>query len=281
MTEPKEELRSKVKDWLKKSGYPLEMYAYKKLLEFGFYCEKSPLYTDVESGDEREIDIVAEQSFGASSDSHDFAIHLLVECKKTKQPLVVLSSGPEKSSVRVEVISARTISQEFNNATILAEAAIDLKLISSDPCLPFSQVVRSGYSIVQALKESDEVVHKALFGLAKAEHYYESQHEELFLACITNDVKRHMPVAFPISVLVVDAPIFDAYLDGEELKIEESEWSSVTFNLPWTPRPTSDRRANIQVVRRNMLPIFLEELTKFGNWFGTSEYIRECAKKLV
>lgn len=278
MSDKPTDLRHKVQAWLTSSGYPLEMYSHKKLLQYGFICEKSPLYTDVESGAKREIDILGEKSYGTGSKQHGFVINLLVECKKSKYPLVVLSSGPELSSVREEIYGARTWPAGPSNASVLANAGFELKISSNDDTLPFSRQVYPGYSMVQALKDSDEVVHKAMFGLAKAEHYFERQHEELFAISIADKDNLHILVGLYISVLVVEAPLFNAYLDGTKVSVEETNWASVTLNLPWTPRPDSERQANIQIVTRDFLEVFLRELEVFGKWFGESDAIRQCAK---
>lgn len=272
------QLSSKVAAWLSSSGYPLEMYAHQKLAQNGFHCEKSPLYTDVETNVEREIDVFAEGGFGKPSDHHSFVINLLVECKKSKHPLVVLSTAGEISNSRKEIFDAHVWPEKLKNASILAAAGHELDVYSDDDALPLSTVVRSGYSMVQALKDSDEVVHKALFGLAKAEHYFEAQFEDLFEASLKNKESVHLLIGLFVSVLLVDAPLFNAYLQNGEVKVEQTNRASVTMNLPWISRPQSERRANIQVVTRDSFGEFLDEVAAFGNWFGEANSIRNAAK---
>lgn len=265
-------LESKIYNWLTKSGYPLELFSYESLRQYGYICEKSPLYTDIESKQEREIDISAEKTVG-DSESHNLTVNLLVECKKSEKPIVVLSSGPDMNCVRREVFSARVCPSEFCNAQVLANIGFKLKVFSDDYSLPFSTKVHPGYSVLQAFKNSDELFHRTLYGLAKAEHYYEELHEKYFESSVKDKKASFLPVTLHLSLLVVDASLFNAYLDEGKLKVKKSNWASVTLNLPWTPRPESERRANIQIVTKDELVNFLKELDIFIGWINESGII--------
>ena len=52
-------MEAKIKEWLEKTGYPLELYVHEKLVKRKYICEKSSLYSDIESGTKREIDLAA------------------------------------------------------------------------------------------------------------------------------------------------------------------------------------------------------------------------------
>ena len=276
MTDSSDDLKQEIREWLIKSGYPLELFAYERLAEAGFFCEKSALYTDIESAAEREVDIVAERAYG-----DHFALELLVECKKSEKPLVVLASGPEESFARCEIYGARVYPSAFSNAAVLAELGHERGILSNYATLPFSKKLRSGYSLVQAFKNSDELFHRTLYGLAKAEHYFEKQHEDLFQACASDKNDKALPIVLHIALLVVDALLFNVFLDKGRLEIEEADWASTTLNLPWIQRPQSDRRGNIQILTKERLAKFLDELDAFARWLGNSEMIETVIKRLA
>jgi hypothetical protein len=278
--DPKPDLKSKISKWLAKSGYPLELFAYERMISAGYVCNKSALYTDPQSSIEREIDIFGEQSFQRTG-QNTFTVQLLVECKKSKRPMLVLGSEPAKAPVRSTIFGARVVPSDFNNAQVLAEIAHERKIFSEDDFTPpFSELVRDGYSVVQAFVDSDRHFHRTLYGLAKAEHYFEEEHERLFQRMVEDQANCELFVAIQVCLLVVDAPLFNIYLENGRLEIEETKWTSVTMNLPWTPRPTSERRSNIQIVTKERLAAFLVQMESFAYWLSESAAYTNARHKL-
>ncbi len=81
-------LSVKVQEWLEKQGYPLEMTVASKLARVDLDVTQSSYYDDPETGDPREIDVVAE--FALPSDTRSIIFRLLfpIECKKSSSPWV-------------------------------------------------------------------------------------------------------------------------------------------------------------------------------------------------
>jgi hypothetical protein len=90
------ELENKIRDWLEKQGYPLEMMVARALQEIDAGISQSPYYIDPETEKPREIDVVArwmktEKNAGGFL---KFELFLFIECKsQQKGPWIVFSNG--------------------------------------------------------------------------------------------------------------------------------------------------------------------------------------------
>ena len=84
----KKPLKDKVEEWLSNQGYPLEMEVAAALQKHKFDVRQSHYYRDFQTGDHREIDILA-----IKSDLLGYAeIAFIIECKTTKYPWVLFTS---------------------------------------------------------------------------------------------------------------------------------------------------------------------------------------------
>ncbi|MFN3581963.1 MAG: hypothetical protein ACK4VV_15990, partial [Pseudomonas sp.] len=86
-------MEQKIKGWLEKNGYPLEMRVSRNLAIRGFGVTQSQYYEDHDSGKLREIDVVARlydfvepKSYVAIAELETFSV---IECKSTSNPWVV------------------------------------------------------------------------------------------------------------------------------------------------------------------------------------------------
>jgi hypothetical protein len=81
--------RSKVHEWLEKTGFPLEMSAAAAFRRAGFFVRQSSTYPDPQTEKGREIDVLASDSDFLG----DFETSFVIECKASKKPWVVLRSA--------------------------------------------------------------------------------------------------------------------------------------------------------------------------------------------
>src|SRR5687768_5081574 len=88
-----DELGRQVIEWLKASGYPLEMHVGRVFRRMEVPVWQSPLYEDPKTGEPREIDVVAT---GAVHLEHWVVrLQFVVECKSSKEaPWVVFGGDP-------------------------------------------------------------------------------------------------------------------------------------------------------------------------------------------
>ena len=81
-------LKNKVLDWIKKTGFPLEMEAASAFRSAGFGVRQSFTYTDPQSEKGREIDVLAQDPDWMGV----IEISFVLECKASSKPWVVLTS---------------------------------------------------------------------------------------------------------------------------------------------------------------------------------------------
>jgi hypothetical protein len=80
----------KVTEWLSTTGFPLEHTTARVLEKAGFTTDQGRLYVDVESAIRREVDVLA-RTTGPEDLLGDLVVRLIVECKFSAKPWVVLT----------------------------------------------------------------------------------------------------------------------------------------------------------------------------------------------
>lgn len=160
MTE-KDDLRAKVTKWLSEQGYPLEMRVASLLQKVGFRIVQSEYFSDPDTGDSRELDVVAYKQ----KEVHNvlFRISLLIECKRsTDKPWLLFTS--DKTHLAGP---ARVVQRAANSLgkRILHEVC----RISDVQNLPiFSLPQRPAYGVTQALTTGKDVCYSAVTSVSKA-----------------------------------------------------------------------------------------------------------------
>lgn len=268
-----------IKDWLSKTGYPLEMFVHKTVLSKSYLCEKSPIYSDAELGVAREIDLAAFHH-GMCTDEYSYSIQLIFECKKSEKPLLVLSEFSSLAERYENFFGDDSISNDGPAAGFLGYS--NLKNLSHEQRLEsigrFSEIIYSGYSVIPTFSKSDENIYKGIMGLASATEAYRNKYYEFFQS-IRNEKTFHMtdrnPFQLLMPILVVDAKLYNAYLtDAGETNIEETDWASISIRLPWMLGKDGDERlCNIQIVRKDALGSFLDAVGQLHKYISKPEIV--------
>jgi len=264
-------MKEKIKSWLEKTGYPLELHVHHAVLASGYVCEKSQLYSDISTGNAREIDLVAYLNTDHKGKDFFYEVQLVVECKKSEKPLVILSSDGETKE-RYEHYFGTEVIGDFklgNGATYFNLHKLP-ESVRKEKIGRFSEAVRAGYSIISSFAQSDENIYKGVMGLATASEYYRKQYIELA------ESEQNEPwFRMQLPILAVDAPLFVAYLNEVgDLSIEETNWASLLVRMPWTmDRQDQDRLCNVQVVRKEYFNDFLSEIAKFHRYLIDSDSV--------
>lgn len=277
-------MEAKIKEWLEKTGYPLELYVHEKLVKRKYICEKSSLYSDIESGTKREIDLAA-YLHGPSYDTHSYSLQLLIECKKSEKPLIVLSEHAKKNRYEI-LFGGEPLSETFMclpfayfNLTELDEEK------AKDKIGGFSDEVPIGYSIVPGFSKSDENIYKGLMGLAKADEYYRSKYIE-FMSYVRKDtsithLSDYNPFQLQVPVLVVDSPLFCASLDeAGELQVTKTDWACMNLRVPWN-LDESERTCPIQVVQKESFLKVIKELEKLLEYISRPEVVEPAIRNIT
>lgn len=77
----------KIKEWINKNGYPLEMYTSRIFKNNGFNVAQSLYYKDISTEKYREIDILAHKNNIVNNVSIN--ISFVIECKKSVKPWII------------------------------------------------------------------------------------------------------------------------------------------------------------------------------------------------
>jgi hypothetical protein len=263
-----------IDDWLNKGGYPLELYVAKTLKDLGFFCSKSLFFSDAESQNAREIDIVASKS-ADNELKQTLYIKLVIECKKSSNAFVVLCDSSEEKSILEGVLFGNLYTHNRDDMFVAAPFIMaeekDYSKIFPVPLL--NAPCRSGYTLLQAYLKSDSHIYSEVYKLAKA-YYFEIQKEVEFRDKITKDERNadrdeilnifysHLPV------LVIDAPLVEVYLDeAGDTRIEEKEISSIRIRLPWKLSDKDqdpDEGLSIAIVTKNAFSDFVRDTIGFA-----------------
>jgi Holliday junction resolvase len=106
--------KAKITAWLNEQGYPLEMRVASALQQRGYRVVQSEYFFDPESGDSREIDVVAFKQ--KKTNGVLFRISLLIECKRsTDKPWILFTSGATHLAdpARVTQRAANSLGRHF------------------------------------------------------------------------------------------------------------------------------------------------------------------------
>jgi len=254
MSEPVQ-LRDRVQKWLETQGYPLEMRAASIFRAAGFQVVQSDTYVDKESGKSREIDLVC---------SHDepggiASAKIVVECKSGEKPWIVFSSSHVLEG-RNRFFVYADLSQGLRSALLKCEYDLVRRKLAW-----IEKPDRTGYSVVQAFKQNEDEAYGVAQALVKAAR------AQLLKA---SREKSPFTVIFP--VLVIDAPLFECYLDDRG-SIQLTELSEMEFlpkddspcvrivTFPVLPRFSETARAETDSLMELLRPAVAEELDRLAN----------------
>ena len=227
-------LANKVKDWMTKTGFPLEMSVASAFRKSGFEIRQSLSYLDELTKKGREIDVLAVDPDPIGI----IDIAFVMECKASKKPWVVLTSEDTLSGVsRVHTFA---ITSSYSKE-ILIKRALESTLgkISKLMHLPS----HGGYDFRQALGGNNDPAYSAAIGVIKA--------------CLgfnqlsVGKLEKKLTFYFP--VIVVDSPLFECYLNkSDEIQLKEVKETKFLFN-GYLPDNTT---TNITVVHKSQLEKF-------------------------
>ena len=233
-------LSQRLREWLEKSGYPLEMETASALRGAGFDITPSYIYTDQETGKGREIDVLAT--------THDriglLHVAFLIECKSSSHPWIIFKSKDSESSY--SPLSALGLYSDT------ARAAASRLVTSSNAIRWFTyRSDRCGYGLRQAFGGENDSAFAASVSVIKA------------TSAILSLPRLASPrIVFAFPIIVVDAPIFECTLsDKKELDLSQVEQSSFTFSQH-TPNQTP---CVIRVVHKAALNHFASFAREFSD----------------
>jgi hypothetical protein len=219
-------LVGRVAAWLGEQGYPLEMAVAAAFEEQGFRIIQSDYYEDPESGDQREIDVMA---FRQKSTGKTIArLALMIECKASRdKPWVVFTSASIKYADRARIVQ-RASSRKGRH---FLEAVCDLPEVRR--LALFALPTRPAYGVTQAMTTKADVAYAACMSAGKAVAGH-----AIVDAAYDERGWRMVDVLLPI--VIIDGRLFEAYL-GEHGRpvVEEVQTACLAWRHALVGPPTT------------------------------------------
>ncbi|MEZ4873975.1 MAG: hypothetical protein R2793_00590 [Flavobacteriaceae bacterium] len=229
----------KIKDWLNKNGYPLEMNVARSLRGQGFEIAQSILYIDSETGKYRETDIIAHVT--KEINKVWFNITFVFECKKTiNKPWIVFKSdsGFKFKKDKLPIFAS-------NNGQLLVSEISKNNYYRSP--LIFPDLKNYGYNVATSFSENKDLAYSATQSVLKATEYLVRKSNE--------STSRFCNIYIP--VIVIEGDLIEAQLDWEgKIDLIEVDYSSLL-----TTKSFDEQHSNIlRIVSADYLGKFAMEV---------------------
>jgi len=241
-------MEKKLIEWFNKTGYPFELWTEALFSKHGFRVENTHHYQDQENQGHRELDLVATIGWTSNKHSMDFELNLLVECKKSDKPFIILRST---NATKPEVSAG-----SYYNFQDMPLGAVCLS--NPESRIPLPGRSSSGFKLVQGFVTGDEVPHKAAHTLIKSFNDWlktDSDHLKSYIE------DNYNSLALPL--LVIDAPLFELSIDqGGEFRLQPIDSGIVDHLSHLTRAPHSPFR--IPVIQKGALESYIASVLKYG-----------------
>jgi hypothetical protein len=256
-------LEVKVRNWLLRSGYPLEMRVFEafSIAEFlewrdgTFELYPSSFYIDQDSGRQREVDLIA--SWVRNHGNDDYHVTLTIECKSTTDPWVVFKHrndgvGGYNDLFDPSCATIRANSPEVSERALLTHVAFESVFAGLES--GWSDYVTAGYTVATAFKErnsrdsADAAIRQVLSG---AIHAGVPDGETL---------RTGRWISYTVPIVITTSPIFEAaIIDGRHSG--DVELRKVDFSIVHAPMPgqAGVNTATVYLFNEAALPILLEQ----------------------
>ena len=252
-------IEQKIKRWLDKNGYPLEMRVARKLAELDFGVTQSHYYEDFESGKPREIDVVSRlydfqepKNYVAIAELETFST---IECKSAKNPWVVFC----ETEPNIWDIEQALSNKAGKKLLMRSQKQLQKTVFYRWSC-------KAGHGVAQALGGNEDLAYTAVMSAIKAAEAKVRVSLEEESEWEKNN--KYTDISLSIIVIpavVISAPLFECRLVSQgDVEIREVQHSSLVFRYP---RKTSGYKAGIvvHIISESALNEFLEGLSEFHN----------------
>lgn len=254
--------QTNVTEWLSKQGFPLEFKAAEIFARNGFETDQGAYITDPIEEIPREIDVIA--SSAHEDDGRSYRFSVVAECKWSRErPWVVFTSRRARPKLAPTV--AYLLSSSFAEA-ILWYLAGDRQILEAHRnAMP----VRVGFGGRQAFsdKGEKEQFYPTIQGVVAAATAFARENDTSPLSPL--DIVREFRVVIP--TIVLEGLLFEAYLEGEDLKVEPLTEATVS----WRGFGVRQQPVFVNIVTLSALPDYAERYAGYG------ENLRYWAKPLA
>ena len=215
-----DELQSKVEEWLSKQGFPLEFRVARTLNGVGLPSFQGRYVRDPQSDELRETDVIS----SLHHESRDILCRtsVVVECKWSRDRPWVLFTGNDIPTPEAQMV--QTIASPFGEG-VLWHASSDTLFQN---LFEWRRHVRFAFGGRRALGSNDnDQFYAAVQGVIGAAVSLAAR-DDLQTKSKASDSRMFAHVVYP--VVVIDAGLFEAYLDGTELRTRRIEKGTVLWH---------------------------------------------------
>lgn len=230
-------MNNKIIEWLQKTGYPLELFGESILNQLDFMIINSYIYEDFEKQINRELDLFG--SFDSKKDDVNLSLNLLIECKKSEKPIILLKSNNSRKNY---IKLSEYVSIDNPNGRAIIEDCP--KIFLPGRC-------SFGFKVIQAFTDGDEFTNKAANTLIKSLHEFNSKSLEYLESSIEGN--QH---SLALPVLLIDAPLFELVIDeNKEMKLNEIDSCVLEYR---NVIPNLEKEFLIPIIQKQHFKEFVE-----------------------
>lgn len=238
-------MKSKLKEWISKTGYPLEIFTESILVNNDYKVVNSYIYSDSENSILRELDLFATKNW--TNNYIHLDINLIIECKKSTKPFVLLKN----QSIKPRGFSLGDIygSDDLFFPIFLSGCPKHIDMPANS---------ENGFRLVQGFTDTDETIYKAVNTLLKSFNSLMKEEDALIQDYIQDNVH-----SFNIPVLAIDAPFFSLQLK-KDLEFELIEIESGILHQMSHLNRFENYPFPLPIIKKEQLDIFLKSINEFG-----------------
>ncbi|MFN8466336.1 MAG: hypothetical protein U0X20_12335 [Caldilineaceae bacterium] len=232
MSDDKEGLETRILNWLKTQGYPLEMWVADKLEASGFSVTMTDYYKDPKTNDLREIDVTGMSYAEISGRESPINVCVRIECKSSKdKPWVVFmrDGATTFSEWPIEppfVPCSKAYQDLWLTVSLYPRRYSAVRNLPIDLQLPVP--LKVGHSMIQVKFTSEnntDVAYKAITSAVNASiaHVKEAEQQVEKGSGI-----RLLWVTFP--AIVIDGQLFECIQhEGDQLELREVNYTCLQW----------------------------------------------------
>lgn len=243
------ELTDKISNWLKEQGYPLEMAIAQVLHSRAFYVRQSDYYTDPDSGESREIDVIGSKQW--DMDNILCRVSLVIECKTSRdKPWLLFGSDGDPLADRARVVQR---SSSLAGKILLSQLR-DNPAIAALPLFQVADI--HGYGLTQAFTSGNDAAYKAVMAASKAAHSIgHAANEVPEPAGVLSQRRHYAEILFP--TVVVGGKLFRCTMDKQtgNLELKDIPRGVLVWKNPVVGYPHSI----VHIVTEDDFPSFVDD----------------------
>lgn len=264
------DLADKVSLWLQEQGFPLEFKVAQVFSNYGFKIDQGAHVPDPNEGVLREIDVIA--SINHTTNGRTLQFSVVTECKWSRErPWVIFTSRAARPTPAASIA--------YLLGSPLSEAALFYLSGESDVADVHRDVVpsRVGFGGRQALvqKQDRELFYPTIQGVVgAATALLREGHQRV---TPTLDAVREFRIVIP--TIVIDGTLFEAFLDGESLKVEPIAQGMIA----WRGYGTRRTPAFVNIVTVDVIEEYAEKMANYGAFllYRAAPLVKHIAKAAV